>query len=125
MVRNDRGGGPSKSGVSQTGQTYLAGIFETVREVDVNHGEWLWRTSEMVLPEGSAAPFPLPMLKEIGINDREARRYMEIARNLKSANFADLPASPTALLELSRMDPSDIGDGIESGECRKARQDQE
>ena len=40
---------------------------------------------------------------------------MEIARNLKSRNFRDLPASPTALLALSRMDPSDIAAGIESG----------
>ena len=55
------------------------------------------------------------MLAEVGISDRKARRYMEIARNLKSANFADLPASPTALLALSRMDPSDIDHGIESG----------
>ena len=80
----------------------VEGIVSAGRELieakaEVAHGEWL------------------PMLAEAGISDREARRYMEIARNLKSAKFADLPASPTALLALSRMDPDDIEAGIESG----------
>lgn len=80
----------------------VEGIVSAGRELieakaEVAHGEWL------------------PMLAEVGISDREARRYMEIARNLKSANFADLPASPTALLALSRMGPSDIEAGIQSG----------
>ena len=43
---------------------------------------------------------------------------MEIARNLKSAKFADLPASPTALLALSRMDPDGIRAGAITPACR-------
>lgn len=74
-----------------------AGRHLIAAKADVEHKKWL------------------PMLEDIGIKPREAQRYMEIARNLKSANFAHLPASPTALLELSRLDTSDIEEGIESG----------
>lgn len=67
-------------------------------KVDVGHGGWL------------------PMLREVGINAREAQRYMEVAANLKCAKFAHLPPSPTALLELSRLAPEAIESGIEAGD---------
>lgn len=62
------------------------------------------------------------MLQEVGIDDRAARRLMAIARNagIKSANFADLPASPTALYELSLIDPESIESGIEHGDIHPA-----
>ena len=80
----------------------VEGIVNAGRELveaksEVAHGEWL------------------PMLDEIGISQQDANMYMRIAENLKSRNFRDLPASPTALLALSRMDPDDIEAGIESG----------
>lgn len=91
-------------------QTCSVEIFETVREADVNHGEWL------------------PMLKEIGISKQAAHELMSIGRNNAIVNVRNcglLPTAARALYELSRMAPSDIEDGIEAGECRKARQDQE
>lgn len=80
----------------------VEGIVNAGRELaeaksEVAHGEWL------------------PMLDEIGISQQDANMYMRIAENLKSRKFRDLPASPTALLALSRMDPSDIEAGIQSG----------
>lgn len=77
-----------------------AGQHLVAAKADLSHGEWM------------------PMLASVGIDDREARRLMEIGRSggIKSANFADLPASPTALLELSRLAPEAIDSGIESGD---------
>lgn len=58
----------------------------------------------------------LPMLKEIGIDGSMARRLMQIGRTLANrASYHDLPSSVFALYELSRLDSSDIKDGIESG----------
>ena len=70
-------------------------LIEAKREVE--HGKW-----EL-------------MLDEIGISSQDASRYMTIARNLKSPRFGDLPVSPTALLELARLDADDIEHGIEAG----------
>lgn len=86
--------GRAVEGIVSAGRNLIAA------KADVAHGEWL------------------PMLREIGIKPREAQRYMEIAERLKSANFAHLPTSPTALLELSRLDPDDIDHGIETGRIR-------
>ena len=60
----------------------------------------------------------LPLLRAVGIDDRAARRLMAIARNagIESVNFADLPASPTALYELSLVAPEAVASGIEHGD---------
>lgn len=81
-----------------------AGKHLIAAKADVQHGEWL------------------PLLRDIGINDREARRLMAIGKGagFKSANFADLPASPTALLELSGLAPEAIESGIEHGDIHPA-----
>ena len=60
----------------------------------------------------------LPMLKQIGIEERAAQRLMSVGRNRaisNPTNLSDLPTAMAALYELSRMDPSDIESGIESG----------
>ena len=81
----------------------VEGIVSAGRELveaksEVAHGEWL------------------PMLAEIGIAEAEARRLMAIARRFSNRpSLDDLPRSVSALYELSRMDPSDIEAGIESG----------
>ena len=77
-----------------------AGKHLIAAKADVNHGEWL------------------PMLKEIGISDVWANKLMRIGSNpaLSNPNHgSDLPHAIKALFELSRLDPSDIEDGIESG----------
>lgn len=77
-----------------------AGRHLIAAKADVNHGEWL------------------PMLKEIGISPSAAERLMSIGRNAaisNSPNLGNLPSAINALYELSRLDPSDIEDGIESG----------
>ena len=77
-----------------------AGKHLIAAKADVNHGEWL------------------PMLKEIGINERVARRLMSIGQNRaisNRTNWSDFPGAMAALYELSRLDPTDIEEGIESG----------
>ena len=75
-----------------------AGKHLIAAKADVNHGEWL------------------PMLKEIGISDGYARKLMSIGRTFSNRSYEnDLPGNMTALYELSRLDPSDIEEGIESG----------
>lgn len=57
------------------------------------------------------------MLKEIGIGEDMAGRLMRIGRNealSNSASLRNLPTATMALYELSRLDPADIEDGIES-----------
>ena len=83
----------------------VEGIVSAGRELveakaEVAHGEWL------------------PMLEEVGIDQGTASRLMQISRNPAIANHGnchDFPAAMRALYELSRMDPSDIERGIESG----------
>ena len=83
----------------------VEGIVGAGRELieakaEVAHGEWL------------------PMLAEIGINERVARRLMSIGQNRaisNRTNWSDFPGAMAALYELSRMDPSDIESGIQSG----------
>ena len=83
----------------------VEGIVNAGRELteaksEVAHREWL------------------PMLEEIGIDQSTARRLMSISRNPAIANRGnchDFPAAMRALYELSRMDPSDIEAGVESG----------
>ena len=58
------------------------------------------------------------MLAEIGISAREAQRIMSIGQNRaisNRTNWSDFPGAMAALYELSRMDPDDIGHGIETG----------
>lgn len=77
-----------------------AGKHLTAAKADVEHTQWM------------------PMLKEIGIDDSTARRLMSIARNpaiSNRGNCHDFPTAMRALYELSRMEPSDIEDGIEAG----------
>lgn len=76
-----------------------AGKHLIAAKADVEHNEWL------------------PMLKDIGLEHTMAKRLMAIGRNagLKGANLHHLPSSVSALYELSRMDPTDIEDGIEAG----------
>lgn len=76
-----------------------AGKHLIAAKADVNHGEWL------------------PMLNDIGISETESKRLRAIARKFSNRpNPDDLPRSVAALYELSRVDPSDIEEGIESGD---------
>ncbi|MGR6091396.1 hypothetical protein ACU4IU_12605 [Brevibacterium sp. CSND-B09] len=78
-----------------------AGKHLIAAKADVNHGKWL------------------PMLKEIGIDQATARMLMQIGRNTAISNRCnsnDFPTAVRALYELSRLNPSDIEDGIESGD---------
>ena len=55
------------------------------------------------------------MLRD-GIAEAESRRLMAIARRFSNVDTGlHLPGSYRVLYELSRMDPSDIDHGIESG----------
>ena len=77
-----------------------AGKHLIAAKADVNHGEWL------------------PMLNEIGIDRQTAHRLMKVGANTALSNvgnYQHLPTALRALSELSRLDPSDIEDGIESG----------
>lgn len=77
-----------------------AGKHLIAAKADVNHGEWL------------------PMLEEIGIDRQTAFRLMQIGSNTALANvgnYQHFPRAVRALSELSRMDPTDIEDGVESG----------
>ena len=77
-----------------------AGKHLIAAKEDVSHGEWL------------------PMLKEIGIDRQTAHRLMKVGANTALSNvgnYQHLPTALRALSELSRLDPSDIEDGIESG----------
>ena len=76
----------------------LIGKSLTAAKSDVKHKEWM------------------PLLEETGISRSDAQRYMAIWRRFSNyPNLGNLPTSPTALIELSRLDPSDIEEGIESG----------
>ena len=58
------------------------------------------------------------MLNEIGIDRQTAHRLMKVGANTALSNvgnYQHLPTALRALSELSRLDPSDIEDGIESG----------
>lgn len=58
------------------------------------------------------------MIKEIGISARGAQRLMSIGSNSALSNATSsshLPKALDAIYELSRLDPSDIEAGIESG----------
>lgn len=56
------------------------------------------------------------MLAEIGISQPYAFKLMRIGKRFPNhSNWNDLPSSIAALYELSRMDPSDIEHGIETG----------
>lgn len=70
---------------------------EAPANVNTAHGEWL------------------PMLRQIGISQQDASRYMRIASDLKSPNFGDLPPSPSALLVIASLTPEAIESGIERG----------
>ena len=86
--------GRAVEGIVSAGRNLIAA------KADVAHGEWL------------------PMLKEIGIGEDMAGRLMRIGRNealSNSASLRNLPTATMALYELSRMDPSDIEHGIETG----------
>lgn len=83
----------------------VEGIVSAGRELieakaEVVHGEWL------------------PMLAEIGIDRQTAHRLMKVAENTALSDVGNCQHFPTAiraLAELSRMDPSDIEAGIQSG----------
>ena len=67
-------------------------------KAEVAHGEWL------------------PMLDEIGISRSYAARLMRIGEKFSNVDTGlHLPGSYRVLYELSRMDPSDIEAGIQSG----------
>jgi hypothetical protein len=67
-------------------------------KAEVHHGEWL------------------PMLKQIGISETESKRLRAIAQRFGNRpNLDDLPTSPSALYELSRLDLDQIEDGIADG----------
>lgn len=86
--------GRAVEGIVSAGRNLIAA------KEDVAHGEWL------------------PMLREIGINERVARRVMSIGQNAaisNRTNWSDFPSALAALYELSRMDPDDVEDGIEHG----------
>lgn len=84
--------GKAVEGIVSAGRNLIAA------KADVQHGEWL------------------PMLREIGIAEAEARRLMAIARRFSNRpSLDDLPRSVSALYELSRVDPDDIEAGIETG----------
>jgi hypothetical protein len=56
------------------------------------------------------------MLKEIGISRSYAFKLMSIGERLSNVSHEKhLPGNITVLYELSRLDPSDIEEGIESG----------
>ena len=75
-----------------------AGKNLTSARADVNHGEWQ------------------DMLDDIGISQPYAYKLMQIGKRFTNhSSWNDLPGSIAALYELSRMDSSDIEDGIESG----------
>ena len=75
-----------------------AGKHLIAAKEDVSHGEWL------------------PMLKEIGISRSYAFKLMSIGERLSNVSHEKhLPGNITVLYELSRLDPSDIEGGIESG----------
>lgn len=75
-----------------------AGKNLTSAKADVNHGEWQ------------------DMLDDIGISQPYAYKLMQIGKRFTNhSSWNDLPGSIAALYELSRMDSSDIEDGIESG----------
>lgn len=91
VIRDDLG--RAVEGIVAAGKHLIAA------KADVAHGEWL------------------PMLKEVGISEAEASRLRSIARRFADLpSLEDLPRSVSALYELSRLDPSDIEDGIESGD---------
>jgi len=79
------------------------GIVSAGRELieaksEVAHGDWLL------------------MVDEIGISDGYARKLMSIGKAFSNRSYEnDLPGNMTVLYELSRMDPSDIEAGIQSG----------
>ena len=75
-----------------------AGKHLIAAKADVEHGKWE------------------PMLKEIGISQPYAYKLMKIGDSFPNhSSWNDLPGSIAALYELSRLDPSDIEEGIESG----------
>lgn len=86
--------GRAVEGIVSAGRNLIAA------KADVAHGEWL------------------PMLREIGISHGYAKKLMAIGRNEALSNGSrgnHLPGSFRALYELSRMDPSDIEHGVETG----------
>ena len=86
--------GQIKQGAISAGRHLIAA------KADVDHTEWL------------------PLLAEVGINERVAQQLMAVGRNdglTNTSNCSYLPAAARALYELSRLDPSDIEAGIESG----------
>lgn len=84
--------GRAVEGIVAAGRNLIAA------KADVRHGEWL------------------PMLKQIGINRSDAQRYMVIGERFGDyPSLGNLPSSPSALIELSRLPAEDIEQGIESG----------
>lgn len=88
--------------IGRTAQAHITfGLHLSQAKADVGHGGWL------------------PLLREVGIDDRTARQFMSIAHNAAIANrsnCSDLPGSARALYELSRLAPEVIESGIESGD---------
>ena len=75
-----------------------AGKHLIAAKEDVKHGEWS------------------PMLKEIGISRSYAFELMKIGDRFSNVRHGEhLPGTVKVLLELSRLDPSDIEEGIASG----------
>lgn len=74
-------------------------------KASVAHGEWL------------------PLLDELGLNERAARRLMAIAKNPAISNrttLSDLPAGGSILAELASVDPVILEEAIESGDIGPA-----
>ena len=63
------------------------------------------------LPRGKWEKF----LARVDMSRQYAHRFMQVGENLNVHNCGQLPKAVAALYELSRLDPSDIEDGIESG----------
>ena len=90
VIRDDLG--RAVEGIVSAGKHLIAA------KADVEHGEWK------------------DMLADIGISRSYAFKLMKVGERFSNVSSSKhLPSSPEALYELSRMDPSDIEDGIESG----------
>jgi phage N-6-adenine-methyltransferase len=90
-----------KADLNQAVQNVVdAGRHLVEAKEDVGHGEWL------------------PMLEQIGINERTARRFMAIASHPVISNrthVSDLPSSWGTLYELSRLEPEVLEGAIAAG----------